>query len=140
MKLFGVYSTWVEKQNNDYFPMLVLHEILKARYGDRPAGHWVVMKAEISGVDVLAIAYVWSHSSCSFFVSTCSSTYPAEQSKTTHFEDEFGIVSTKQISRPHLLEWVYHFLPLIDKHNRQLQNLLNLERKWQQSFVGLGFL
>lgn len=130
MKLFGVYSTWVVKQNNDYFPMLVLHEILKARYGDKPAGHWVVMKAEISGVDVLAIAYAWSHSSCSYFVSTCGSTYPAEQSYTTHFEDEFGIVSTKQISRPHLLEWVYDFLPLIDEHNRQRQNILNLERKW----------
>jgi hypothetical protein len=68
--------------------------------------------------------------SYSYFVSTCGSTYPAEQSYTTHFEDEFGIVSTKQISQPHLLEWVYDFLPLINEHNRQQQNILNLERKW----------
>jgi hypothetical protein len=78
------------------------------------------MKPEIGGVDVLAITYAWSHnSSCSYFVSTCGSTYSAEQSYTTHFEDKFEIVSTKQISWPRLLEWVYDFLPLIAEHNRQ---------------------
>jgi formate-dependent nitrite reductase membrane component NrfD len=92
-----------------------------------PAGHWVVMKAKIGLVGVLAITYVWSHRSCPYFVSTCGSTYLAEQSYTTHFEDEFGMVSTKQT---HLLEWVFDFLPLIDEHNRQQQTIANLERKW----------
>ena len=34
------------------------------------------------------------------------------------------------IARPHLLEWVYDFLPLIDEHNKQQQSILHLEKKW----------
>jgi hypothetical protein len=34
------------------FPMQVLYAILVARFGSRPAGHWVVMQAYIGEVDV----------------------------------------------------------------------------------------
>ncbi len=129
-KHFNVESTWVVKQNVDYFPVVPFCAVLKVLYGDRPAGHWVVFKTEISSVRLLAIAYAWSQTSIAYFVSTCGSTSPAAQSYETHFEDEFGVVTTKKIARPHLLEWVYDYLPLIDKHNKQRQSILALEKKW----------
>jgi hypothetical protein len=106
---FNVYSTWVIKQNTDFFPMQALHSVLTARYGDRPAGHWVVFMTSISGVSVLAVCYAWSHSSTTYFVSTCGSTNPAKTSYTTHFEDEFGTVGVKQIPQPSIKKWFYEF-------------------------------
>ena len=35
-----------------------------------------------------------------------------------------------KIPWPHLLEWVYNYLPLIDEHNKQWQSSLWLEKKW----------
>ena len=97
MTQFGVHSTWVIKQNSDFFLMMAIHSVLKARYSDRPAGHWVVFRTKINGVQILAISYAWSQSSVSYFVSTCGSTYPAADFYEAHYEDEFGVVSTRQI-------------------------------------------
>jgi hypothetical protein len=130
MVRFNVFSTWVIKQNTDFFPMQALHSVLKARYGDRPAGHWVVFRSNIHGVTLLAVCYAWSHSSTTYFLSTCGSTNPAKSSYTTHFEDEFGNVSIKHIPQPSIKEWFYDFLPLVDEHNKQRQSLLRLEKKW----------
>ena len=127
---FSAYSTWVIKQNTDFFPMQALHSVLKARYGDRPAGHWVVFRATISGVTLIAVCYAWSHSSTTYFLSTCGSTNAAKTSYTTHFEDEFGTVGVKHIPQPSIKEWFYDFLPLIDEHNKHRQSLLRLEKKW----------
>jgi len=76
---------------------MAIHSVLKARYSDRPAGHWVVFRTKINGVQILAIGYAWSQSSVSYFVSTCGSTYPAADFYEAHYEDEFGVVSTRQI-------------------------------------------
>ena len=103
---------------------------MKARYGDRPAGHWVVFQATISGVTLIAVCYAWSHSSTTYFLSTCGSTNPAKTSYTTHFEDEFGTVGVNHIPQPSIKEWFYDFLPLIDEHNKHRQSLLQLEKKW----------
>ena len=84
---FGMHSTWVIKQNTDFFPMMAIHSILKARYGDRPAGHWVVFWIEIA--DALL-----SQSSMSYFVSTCGSMHPADEFYEAHYKDKFGVVST----------------------------------------------
>jgi hypothetical protein len=91
---FGVHSTWVIKQNYEYFPM----EVLKARYGKKPAGHWVVFLTKIAEVPLIAIAYAWSHTSASFFASTCSLTHLASISYENHCEDEFGVIKTKMIA------------------------------------------
>ena len=103
---FGMHSTWVIKQNTDFFPMMAIHSILKARYGDRPAGHWVVFQMEIAEVQILAIGCAWSQSSVTYFVSTCGSMHPADEFYEAHYKDKFGVVSTCQIARLHLLEWV----------------------------------
>jgi hypothetical protein len=130
MVRFNVFSTWVIKGNTDFFPMHALHSVLTARYSKKPAGHWVVFRTTISGVMVLAVCYAWSHSSTTYFLSTCGSTNPAKTSYVTHFEDEFGVVGIKQIPQPSIKEWFYDFLPLIDEHNKQRQSLLRLEKKW----------
>ena len=130
MTRFKVHSTWVIKQNSDFFPMTAIHSVLTARCGDKPAGHWVVFKTTISNVKIAAIGYAWSHSSVSYFVTTCGSTHPAVNSYETHYEDEFGVVQTRKIRRPRILEWVYDYLPLLDEHNKQRQSLLRLEKKW----------
>jgi len=85
---------------------------------------------ELSGVKLLAIGFAWSQSSISYFLSKCGSTNPAANSYMTHFEDEFGTICTWSIPQPSILEWVYDYLPLIDEHNKQRQNLLHLKKKW----------
>lgn len=53
----GAYSTFIIKQNVNYYPMKVLHAIMAAQCGSRPAGNWVVMTATIGGVDLYVMAY-----------------------------------------------------------------------------------
>jgi hypothetical protein len=46
----GVHSTFVMKNNNKCCPTRPLRAVLMARHGNRPAGNWVVMTTEISGI------------------------------------------------------------------------------------------
>jgi hypothetical protein len=48
--------------------MQPLRGVLKARYGNHPAGHWVVFQATISDVKVFALAYAWSQRGVSYFL------------------------------------------------------------------------
>lgn len=125
-----VHSTWIIKQNSHLFPMKALNAILKARFKDRPAGHWVVMRTEIGEVKMFAIAFAWSQKGISYFLSTCGKTSPSPKTYSTHFEDEFGFVQTRQINRPDIAHFLYDLLPLIDEHNKQRQSILNLEKCW----------
>ncbi len=130
MKRFRVNSTWIIKQNQAWFPMKALYAILKARFKDRPAGHWVTMTANISDVNVIAMAYAWSQRGISYILSTCGSTEPSDKLYMSYFEDDFGNVGSKEVSRPKLAHLIYDYLPLIDEHNKQRQKILGLERKW----------
>lgn len=126
----NVHSTWIIKQNHKLFPKQALSAVLKARHGDRPAGHWVVMRAEIAEVKLFAVAYAWSKKGVSYFLSTCGKTSPAAKMYTTNYEDEFGFIQTRQIDRPDIAHFLYDLLPVIDEHNKQRQSILNLERCW----------
>ena len=130
MKRFSVHSSWIIKQNQSWFPMKALYAVLKARHKDRPAGHWVTFHAEISGVDLIAMAYAWSQRGISYILSTCGSNEPAEKMYVSYFEDDYGNVGSKEIRRPELAHLLYDYLPLIDEHNKQRQRILGLERKW----------
>ena len=66
----------------------------------------------------------------SHFLSTCGDTSPTAKQYTTHFEDDFGNVQTRQINRPQISHFLYELLPLIDEHNKQRQSILNLEKCW----------
>jgi hypothetical protein len=129
-KELSVESTFVVKQNDGLYPKRPLMAILKARHGQRPAGHWVVMTTEINGVKLLAIAFAWSQKSISFFVSTVGTTTAALESYASNFEDEYGNTCSKLIRRPEIVDFIYRFLPVIDNHNKSRQHLLKLEKKW----------
>jgi hypothetical protein len=130
MRRFGVHYTWIIKQNQQRFPMKPLYAVLKARFKDRPAGHWVTFEATVSGVRLIAVAYAWSQRGVSYILSTCGSTEPAEKMYMSYFEDDYGNVGSKEINRPKLAHLLYDYLPLIDEHNKQRQKILGLERKW----------
>jgi hypothetical protein len=98
--------------------------VLRARFKERPAGHWVVFRTTYQDVNVIAMAYAWSMRGTSYVISTCGSTDPCDEMCTTYFEDEHGHVSYKEISRPKLANMIYEYLPLIDEHNKQRQDLL----------------
>jgi hypothetical protein len=129
-KRFGVYSTFIIKNNSNMFPMQQMFAVLKARYGNKPAGHWVVFQTEISGLKLFALAYAWSQRSVAYMVSSCGKTTSHELKYLTHFEDEFGNVQFKEIERPSVAHFLFEYLPLIDEHNKQRQSILNLERCW----------
>ena len=130
MKRLGVHSTFIIKNNHSMYPMQALMGVLKARFGKRPAGHWVTFRTEIGGVKLFAIAYAWSQRGVSYFLSTCGRTDPHAQKYRSNFEDNFGVVTFKELSRPHIAHFLYDYLPLIDEHNKQRQSILNLERCW----------
>jgi hypothetical protein len=100
MKRKKVFSTFIIKQQQQYFPKEVLHAVLRARFARRPAGHWVVMAAEISKVKLFIMAYAWSNQGISYMVSTCGKTVRHEKNYYSSFEDEFGNVQTKELARP----------------------------------------
>jgi hypothetical protein len=65
-----------------------------------------------------------------FFQHCFGKTSPHELKYMSDFEDEFGNVVHKEINRPKVCHFLYEYLPLIDEHNKQRQNLLNLEQCW----------
>ena len=67
-RMFSLYSTFIIKQNVNFFPMKVLHSILSARHGTCPARHWVVMTTNIAEVDLHVMAYVWSSKGVAYIV------------------------------------------------------------------------
>ena len=91
---FGVNSSWIMKQNQQWYTMKPIFALLKARFGSRPAGHWVTMITTISKVSVIAVAYVWSQHGVRYILSTCGSTEPSDELYTSCFEDEYGNVSS----------------------------------------------
>ena len=89
-KKFGVEFTWVVKNNAFLFPMEALYAVMKARYGRKCLGHWVVMRTELEGVGLFVCAYAWSQSSIAYFLSTTGNTTPSNMLYRSQFEDEFG--------------------------------------------------
>ena len=130
MKTKGIFSTFIIKQNLNYCPTQVLHSILLARHKNRPAGHWVVMKAVISGVDLFIMVYAYSNKRVAYFVSTSGTTVRHSIPYKSCYEDGYGNPTFKLLPRPAIAHFVYEFLPLIDEHNKARQSNLALEEKW----------
>ena len=117
------YPAFIVKQNTRIFPKEALYAVLKARHSKRPAGHWVVMKTNIAGVDLFArlVAvkcdvhglYLWQ-----------GEEYYAK------FSDGYDNKETLAYPRPAIVHQTYHFLPLIDEFNKERQKVLALEKKW----------
>ena len=79
-KRFNVYSTFIIKQNVQYFSMKILHAVSIARHSSHPAGHWVVMQANIGGVELYVMVYAWSLKGVAYMVSSCGKTVRHEES------------------------------------------------------------
>jgi hypothetical protein len=129
-KRMEVDSTWIIKGNHSFYPLAGLHAVLKGRFGNKCAGHWVSMTSVIGGVTLLVLAYAWSQNGVSYFLYTCGCTHQSSVMYESNFEDEFGNVSSKFLPRPQISHFLYEYLPLIDEHNKQRQSVLGLEWKW----------
>jgi hypothetical protein len=129
-KRLCVESTWIIKGNHSFYHTAALHAVLKARFGSKTAGHWVVMTTNIAGVEMLALEYAWSQRGVSYFLSTCGNTAVSSIAYRSAFEDDFGNVDYKFLPRPQLAHFIFEYIPLIDEHNTQRQAVLGLERKW----------
>lgn len=126
----NVYSTFILKQHIQYCPKQIISSILRARYPKYPAGHHVVMKANISGVDLFLLAYAFSNNDTTYMVSSSGTTITHERPYRSNFTDEYGNVTFKEIPRPSVAHFLYELLPLIDNHNKDRQSLLALEDCW----------
>ena len=56
-KEFGINPTFAAKNNNNFFPIAVLCQILKSRYDRHSISHWVTMKTDIDDASVIAIVH-----------------------------------------------------------------------------------
>ena len=126
----NVDSTFIIKQQTDFYPKQVLLSILRARYPTKAAGHWVSMDCVIAGVPILVIAWAYSAKQVAYFVTTVGSTQPAPKQYKAWFEDDFGNRMYKLLPRPDIVHKYYDCSPLIDEHNKQRQGTLELERVW----------
>ena len=131
----GVYSTWVVKNCTHLFPKVQLGRLLRARC--KAEGHdtvvpgvWATMTTTVKDCTVIAMAYSWSKTGVSYFVSTCGSTAPEPDKYMSAYEDELGSIIQKEVPRAALAGFLFRALPLIDLHNKDRQGILGLERKW----------
>ncbi len=91
---FGSRTTFIIKNNTHLFPMQALHAVLRACYGDRPAGHWVVFHA------TMAVVYGGSQRGLSYFISKGLSTELHEEKYISSFEDNFGNIVYRVCALP----------------------------------------
>ena len=90
MKMKGIHSTFVVKQNLNYCPKRVLYSILLARHKMRPADHCLGMKVNISDVDLLIMVYAYSNKCVAYFVLTCGTTVHHQVDYISCYEDGYG--------------------------------------------------
>ena len=108
----------------------VLYTVLKGLHPRRSAGHWVVMKSNIAGVDLFALVYAWLQSSVASMVSTCGKTICHVKDYYAKFSDGYNNKEACAYPRLDIAHQTWHVLPLIDKFNKERQNILALEKKW----------
>lgn len=126
----NIYSTFILKQHVQYCPKQIITKVLRARSPKYPAGHHVVMKANISGVDLFLLAYAFSNTDVTYMVSSSETTIAHTTMYKSNFTDEYGNTTFKEILRPSVAHFLYELLPLIDNHNKDRQSLLALEDCW----------
>jgi hypothetical protein len=50
-------TAFIVKNNTYIFPMQALHAVLRAHYGDHPAGPWIVFETTIWDETFMAVVY-----------------------------------------------------------------------------------
>jgi len=96
------------KNNTRLFPRGPLYAVLRARYPTPMAGHWVVFKTVIKGVNLLAIAYAWSNKDVAYMVLTMGNTNSGPQNYIC-FDTNTGYDNndTKQYPCPHIVDFLF---------------------------------
>ena len=107
----------------------VMLVVFRAHHPSCSSGHWVVMKANISGVDLYIMVYVWSQQQHCLVVSTCGKMVTHKIKYRSKYANQFDNTEFNKLSRPAVLYQLFNFLPLIDKANKERQNALALEKK-----------
>ena len=97
------------KNNLRFFPRDALLAVLKARFGNRPAGHWVTFTAEISKVELFVMAYAWRQTGVCFIVSTCGRTVASKVKYRSYFQDEYGATAFRELLRPDIDHFLFQF-------------------------------
>ena len=125
----NVESSFIVKNKSSLFPRAPLYAVLRARYGKRIAGQWVVFKTTIQSVNILAIAYAWSD--ISYIVSTVGNTTAAKDPYVSlNPKTGFDGGDTKQLPRPDIANFLMAHLSTIDTFNKQRQFTLQVEEQW----------
>ena len=112
------------------FPKEVLYAVLKAHHPRRPAGHCIVMKSTIVGLDLFVLVYTWSQSSMAYMVLKCGKTIQYVEDYYTNFSNGYNNKETCAYPRPAIAHQMWYLLPLIDKFNKEQQKMLALEKMW----------
>ena len=126
----NIFLTFIVKQNIQYFPIQVLHKVLMACYPRYPAGHYVMMKAMISGIDLFALADAYSNQGVTTMVSSSGMTIRHKIDYRSNIVDDYDNVTFKEIPSPCVAHFLFELLPLINNHSKDRQSLLALEDCW----------
>lgn len=86
------------------------------------------------------MAYAWSQNGITYIISTCGKTVRNKTNYISHFEDEFGHPTYKQLPRAAIVHILCSFLPLIDEHDKDRQSALALQLKWKTQNCWFRFL
>ena len=76
-----------------------LHRLLKIRHGGMLASYWEGTVAVTSKVRIMSIACAQMRRFVSYFVTTSRSVKACEEKYLANFEDDFGSIASKEISR-----------------------------------------
>ena len=123
-----MHLTFVIKSNN-IFSLNISHRILVTTHRDKPAGNWFDLDAVISDAKIMEMACLWNQCGVSSIMSATESAELHDNKCLSTFDDYFGIISTKEINRPNVLDVLCDYLHLIDEHNNQRQSTLCMGRK-----------
>lgn len=119
-RVLGIKSTFVLKNNNRWFPAGALKRVMSARHGDRRLGHWVVMTAEISEVELMAVAWAWHpNQDPAFYISSCGSTAPSDRLHLSEIHTGYGLPDVTSIPMPSVVAGLLDLLSVIDEHNKK---------------------
>ena len=118
--------------------VLSLQKIMKARYGNITASHWVLMAVVASEFSIMEIDCAWSQRCMSYFVPTCGSAEICEEKYLANFEYGFGNVTCKEINRTSICHCLHEVFPIIGKQNRVAQSVLELEKNGLRRTAGFS--
>jgi hypothetical protein len=106
--------------------MQALHVVLKAHYGNRPAGHWVVFETTISEVKLIC-SCVWMELEeiVILHLYRWINSELHDKKYLSSFEDNFGNIVFKVNNCPKIAHFLYNNPPLIDEANKQQNKMVS---------------